>query len=62
MGPIFTIVSSTTVLMELLKLVLTHSLYWVQHSFQDAIKIKAVQQPTDSERGDVIPSSILPDT
>lgn len=49
--------------MELLKLVLTHSLFWVQHRLEDSvIKIKAVQQPTDSERGDVTPSNHLPDT
>lgn len=47
--------------MELLKLVLTHSLYWVQHSLQGVIKIKAVQQPSESERGDVIPARLLPD-
>lgn len=49
--------------MELLKFVLTHSLYWVQHSLQEGVmKTKAVQQPTDSERGDIISSRLLPDT
>lgn len=62
MGPIFTIVSSVTVLIELLKSVLTHLLHCVQHSPQDSvIKIKSVQQPTDSERGDLIPSTLPPD-
>lgn len=49
--------------MELLKLILTHPLYWVQHSLQEGVmKTKAVQQSTDSERGDVISSRLLPDT
>lgn len=62
MGPIFTIVSSVTVLIELLKSLLTHLLHCVQHSPQDSvIKIKSVQQPTDSERGDLIPSTLPPD-
>lgn len=49
--------------MELLKSVLTRLLRCVQHSLQDGvIKIKSVQQPTDSERSDLIPSALLPDT